>query len=214
MYGTTRGSVNMMLYEHAVQHVPAVRIVFNHKLRALRFAERELEFAVRGQVRVCEILNRGLSSGFAPFLDRISSPFECKYIPVVLCVTMVVSTMHHSSHHRNRFHVSAACQCVIRSRTVFSLQDQNLVVQCDAETRVLAADGLYSSVRRAMESYYGDFLSTFEMWSTQHRVLFSKPGRRAPQGLDAGVHYIFSGCYAAVIRREDGKEQVSLDPRI
>lgn len=80
-------------------------------------------------------------------------------------------------------------------------------VVCGADTRVLAADGLHSGVRRAIERQFGDFQSSSTPWASTHRVLFSQPGRAAPVGMDPSVHYIFSGCYAATIRRDDGREQ-------
>ena len=97
VFGTTRGGVNLMLYERA-QQTPNVRVHFSHKLRNIDFEQRALTFSVRG--------------------------------------------------------------------------GDALEVVCDEQTRVLAADGLYSNVRRAIETKYADFASSMQPWSTTHRVLF------------------------------------------
>jgi 2-polyprenyl-6-methoxyphenol hydroxylase-like FAD-dependent oxidoreductase len=48
VYGTTRGGMNMLLYEAAQQHAQ-IKIMFNHKLREINFTAGTLHFEVHGQ---------------------------------------------------------------------------------------------------------------------------------------------------------------------
>lgn len=72
-----------------------------------------------------------------------------------------------------------------------------------AHARVLVADGVHSSARRAMEAQ-GLVRSEVVPWHSEFRVLFSKPGQTS-EALDAGVHYIFNGCYAAIVKTADAE---------
>lgn len=67
--------------------------------------------------------------------------------------------------------------------------------------RVIAADGVYSGVRRALERQ-SLVQSDVVPWNAEFRVLFSKPGATSPD-LDEGVHYIFAGHYAAIVKKGD-----------
>lgn len=66
--------------------------------------------------------------------------------------------------------------------------------------RVIAADGVWSSARRAMEEQLSDFKPEVGEWGVKFRVLMSKPGAKAPK-LDPDYHYITGprGVYSAII---------------
>lgn len=67
-----------------------------------------------------------------------------------------------------------------------------------AQARIIAADGVHSCIRRALEKH-GHVQSEVIPWHSEFRVLFAKPGAKSEQ-LDAGVHYIFNGCYTAIVK--------------
>ncbi len=79
------------------------------------------------------------------------------------------------------------------------------VIVPTSNARVLAADGVDSRVRRALETQAPTFSSEIVPWRSEFRALFSPPGRQ-DEGLDPGVHYIFDGCYAAVVPDGAGGE--------
>jgi len=100
-------------------------------------------------------------------------------------------------------------------QVIFATSAGEVVVDASA-ARVFAADGVYSGVRRAMEAAAsmdrgdGTFSSEVTPWRTEHRVLWARPHDPNPPGLDPAVHYIFSGFYAATVRRGDGRAQWTL----
>ena len=127
VYGTTRGSVNLFLYQYAAC-CKNITIHFGHKLRDIHFDTREVEFDVDDGTGVTRPIR----------------------VPA-------------------------------------------------ATSRILAADGVYSRVRRAMETQPDSFCSMVVPWRSEFRVLFAKPGATSPE-LDPSVHYIFNGCYAAIVK--------------
>lgn len=126
VYGTTRGGLNMLLYNYAVSKLENVSILFNHKLKGVKFETKELIF------------------------------------------------------------------------DVYQNGSKQEVVVAGGQARVIAADGVHSAVRRAMEGP-GFVKSEVTPWHSEFRVLFAKRGATSEK-LDPGVHYIFSGCYTAIVK--------------
>eukprot|EP00697_Spironema_sp_BW2_P011570 gnl/Spiro4/27301_TR13589_c0_g1_i1.p1 gnl/Spiro4/27301_TR13589_c0_g1~~gnl/Spiro4/27301_TR13589_c0_g1_i1.p1 ORF type:complete len:511 (+),score=148.08 gnl/Spiro4/27301_TR13589_c0_g1_i1:40-1533(+) len=94
-----------------------------------------------------------------------------------------------------------------RKELVFTVQDlsgESSVTVDASRSRIIAADGVFSRVRRALEQQLPDFRPTVTPWNTQFRVLFSSPDTPPPT-LDPSVHYIFNGCYTAVVAQPDGR---------
>ncbi len=60
-------------------------------------------------------------------------------------------------------------------------------------------------MRREVEREDKEFQSKQDIWQTEFRVLLAEPGVK-PDNLDAGVHYIFSGNYTAVVKTDKGEE--------
>lgn len=69
--------------------------------------------------------------------------------------------------------------------------------------RVIAADGVWSATRRSLIGQVPGFEPEVGPWGVRFRVLFSKPGAKAP-GLDPSLHYIFGdkGMYSATLAGE------------
>lgn len=70
--------------------------------------------------------------------------------------------------------------------------------------RIIASDGLYSKVRRCIETKLDGFESKVTPWTNEFRVLFAKPGDTREE-LDTKIHYIFSGFYSATL--DNGGQQ-------
>eukprot|EP01051_Picozoa_sp_SAG22_P012662 SAG22_NODE_1337_length_4697_cov_2.318182_2_plen_544_part_00 len=140
--GTSRGKVNVLLYEAAAAH-PGIAIEFGHKLVDLDCRAKTLTFSVR-------------------------------------------------SADAGRVRLPAA----------------RLVVPVGDGERVIAADGVHSAVRRAMErdcgGNGGGFSCSVTPWTNEFRVLFAAAGATA-EGLDTADHYIFSGVYTATV--DNGGQQ-------
>ena len=94
------------------------------------------------------------------------------------------------------------------SRTlVLERRDTMSTMRVQAD-RVLAADGLYSMVRRKMEQKCPGFRADVTKWTNEFRVLFGKPGD-LPETLDTKAHFIFNGLYAATVDNQ-GQQQWTL----
>lgn len=74
--------------------------------------------------------------------------------------------------------------------------------------KIISTDGVNSVVRRKMVEKFKDFTCEVIPWTNEYRVLFAEPGVMSDE-LDTKVHYIFNGCYAAVIENQN-KEQWTL----
>ena len=83
-------------------------------------------------------------------------------------------------------------------------QKREVVVAVGAGASVVAAAGVNSAARTAMDAQEPGFLSRVTPWRNEFRVLFAAPGAAAPL-LDERVHYIFSGAYAATV--DNGGQQ-------
>lgn len=83
------------------------------------------------------------------------------------------------------------------------------VVVDASDSRVIAADGARSRVRRALAEQIRSFHPRTEDWRVDFRVLRSEPGALAPK-LDPNIHHIFAsrGAYAAAAK--DGSWSVVL----
>ena len=49
VYGTTRGGVNLLLYEEALNHSDQIKIFFNHKVTKVDAQSKTLTFQLRDQ---------------------------------------------------------------------------------------------------------------------------------------------------------------------
>eukprot|EP00123_Amoebidium_parasiticum_P008866 comp19072_c1_seq1/m.21553 comp19072_c1_seq1/g.21553 ORF comp19072_c1_seq1/g.21553 comp19072_c1_seq1/m.21553 type:complete len:447 (-) comp19072_c1_seq1:644-1984(-) len=69
-----------------------------------------------------------------------------------------------------------------------------------SSARVFAADGVWSSARKAMEEQLEDFKAEIGEWGVQFRVIMSKPGATSPD-LNPDNHYIIGpkGVYTSII---------------
>lgn len=67
-----------------------------------------------------------------------------------------------------------------------------------SQARIIAADGVNSMVRRALEAHDPDFRVKSTPWTYEFRVLFGKPGATIDK-LDANIHYICNGQYVATV---------------
>lgn len=89
----------------------------------------------------------------------------------------------------------------IAARTLtFRVGSDDITVDA-RQARVLAADGVRSAARSALEDQVPDFRPRVGDWGVQFRVAYSRPGATAP-GLDPAIHHIFTskGIYTATLR--------------
>ncbi|WP_300077360.1 NAD(P)/FAD-dependent oxidoreductase [Propioniciclava sp.] len=92
---------------------------------------------------------------------------------------------------------------VAARRLVFTLSSGEETTVDAAGARVIAADGVWSATRRSLIGQVPGFDPEVGPWGVRFRVLFSKPGAKAP-GLDPSLHYIFGdkGMYSATLASE------------
>ncbi|HJH13057.1 MAG TPA: FAD-dependent monooxygenase [Brevibacterium ravenspurgense] len=90
----------------------------------------------------------------------------------------------------------------------FETANGDVVVDA-SESRVIAADGTHSRVRRSLAEQIRSFHPRTEDWGVDFRVLRSEPGAQAPK-MDPNIHHIFTsrGAYAAAAK--DGSWNVVL----
>ena len=89
---------------------------------------------------------------------------------------------------------------------VFTNKNNNEVRVDAGSSRVIAADGVYSKVRRELATKIPDkFQRIVTPWTNEYRVLFAQKGKEFDR-LDPAVHYIFGSCYTATIDN-DGQQQ-------
>ncbi|CAK4083742.1 unnamed protein product [Aphanomyces euteiches] len=74
---------------------------------------------------------------------------------------------------------------------------QSVVVNAE-DARIIAADGVHSTVRTCVRDADSGFLVDVLPWTNEYRVLFGIPGKLTDE-IDPAVHYIFTGGYTAVI---------------
>ncbi|MEL4356923.1 MULTISPECIES: NAD(P)H-binding protein [unclassified Luteococcus] len=89
----------------------------------------------------------------------------------------------------------------LADRTLTFTRPEGMEVVVDAsDARVLAADGVWSTARRALAEQVPGFTPKEGTWGVRFRMAYSQPGAGAP-GLDPAVHHIFAskGIYTSTL---------------
>ncbi|KAF0700976.1 Aste57867_8422 [Aphanomyces stellatus] len=122
------------------------------------------------------------------------------------CVAHSQITVH---MNHTLYSMDFATQTLTFTRTDDNHQSSTVVTVDASKARVVGADGVYSSVRAAMQCHDPALDVMVSPWVNEHRVLYASPGQMI-QGLDPSVHYLFRGAHytAAVgLPRHDGALQ-------